>query len=220
MLVESSNAWADDEYTIGTEGDLMFYVFPQKDRRTRLYLCYGLDQPARFSGADRERKFLDAFRLASLPHRDMFTDAQPLGPCHGYPNADRWIDTPIAPGIVLIGDAAGHNDPTIGQGLSIAFRDARLVSEILLAGTRWGFDDFVSYADERRERLRRLRFVARQFSTLRAEFGAEARARRQRAFARLGADPSLFGLFLPTLKGPFAFPAPVFEPTAWDRLLN
>lgn len=220
MLVESSDVWPDDEYTIATEGDVIYYVMPRTGGQTRLYLGYGVDQPARFSGPDRERKFLEAFRLSSLPQRDMYADARPLGPCHGYPNADHWIDTPLAPGIVLIGDAAGHNDPTIGQGLAIAFRDARLVSEVLLGGKRWGGEDFAAYSDERRERLRRLRFTARHFSIWRAEFGAEAHARRQRAFARLAADPRLFAVVLPLLTGPYGAPAQMFEPGAWDRLLN
>lgn len=163
MLVESADAWPDDEQSIGTEGNVAFFVFPQADNRTRLYLCYGLDQSRRFSGGDRESKFLDAFRLSSLPQSEMFASARPLGPCHGYPNADRWIDTPLAPGIVLVGDAAGHSDPTIGQGLAIAFRDVRMVSEALLGTPQWTTDMFIPYAEERRERMRRLRFTARQF---------------------------------------------------------
>lgn len=48
-----------------------------------------------------------------------------------------WIDTPVAPGVVLIGDAAGHNDPTIGQRPSIALRDARLIQQALLDCNQW-----------------------------------------------------------------------------------
>jgi 2-polyprenyl-6-methoxyphenol hydroxylase-like FAD-dependent oxidoreductase len=97
-----------------------------------------------------------------LPQSDLFVSAKPAGPCHGYPNADSWIDAPVAPGIVLIGDAAGHNDPTIGQGLALAFRDARLVSEALLGGKDWTTVTLMPYADERRERMKRLRFAAKQ----------------------------------------------------------
>jgi hypothetical protein len=35
--------------------------------------------------------------------------------------------------VVLIGDAAGHNDPIIGQGTSITLRDVRIVQEIILS---------------------------------------------------------------------------------------
>ncbi len=220
LLVEGAEAWPQEEFTIGTEGDVMFYVFPQGGGRVRLYLGYALDQPRRFSGPDNVEKFLAAFRLQSLPHSDTLASARPIGPCHGYPNADSWIDVPTAPGVVLIGDAAGHNDPTIGQGISIAFRDARLVLETLLDLGRWSEESFILYAEERRERMRRLRFTAQQTSILRAEFTDAARARRERARERLSADPTLALPFLVAAKGPFAVPDRAFEQAAWDRLMN
>ena len=70
--------------------------------------------------------------------------ATPAGPCATYPGDDTWSAEPYADGAVLIGDAAGHNDPIIGQGLSISMRDARTVRDLVLDGARTG-------------RLRRLR---------------------------------------------------------------
>jgi 2-polyprenyl-6-methoxyphenol hydroxylase-like FAD-dependent oxidoreductase len=220
LLVDGVDAWPQEEFSIGTEGNVMFFVFPQGDGRARLYLGYGLDQHGRFSGAGNDRRFLDAFRLSSLPDEEMFASARPAGPCRGYPNSDTWIDAPVAPGVVLIGDAAGHNDPTIGQGLSIAFRDARLVHEALLDSKRWTSDIFLHYVSERRTRMHRLRFTARQISILRAEFTAAARARRQRALERIAADPgAALPLLIPT-RGPFGLPDHVYEQAAWDALLN
>ena len=60
---------------------------------------------------------------------------------------------------MLIGDAAGHNDPIIGQGLSITYRDVRIVRDVLLGGDDWSPAAFAAYGEERRERMRRLRFV-------------------------------------------------------------
>jgi 2-polyprenyl-6-methoxyphenol hydroxylase-like FAD-dependent oxidoreductase len=220
LLVDGVVGWPDDEFSIGTEGDVRFYVFPQGRGRMRLYFCYGLDQSTRFSGAGKESKFLEAFRLSSLPQSERFVSAQPVGPCHGYPNADSWIDTPVAPGIVLIGDAAGHNDPTIGQGLAIAFRDARLVSEALLGEQEWTPDIFMPYAEERRERMKRLRFSARQVSILTAEFTQESRLRRRRVFERMAADPNLRVFMLPALKGPYSVPDHVFDQASWDNLFS
>jgi menaquinone-9 beta-reductase len=220
LLVDGVNAWPNEEFSVGTEGDVMFFVFPQGGGRVRLYLGYDLDQRGRFSGAGGDRRFLEAFRLSSLPDSDMFSSALPAGPCHGYPNADTWIDVPSAPGVVLIGDAAGHNDPTIGQGLSIAFRDARLVHEALLGSKRWTDNVFVPYVSERRERMRRLRFTAEQFSILRAEFTDAARERRRRASERIAADRDLaLPLLIPAM-GPFAVPDHLFEQAAWDALMR
>ena len=220
LLVDGVVGWPDDEFSIGTEGDFRFYIFPQGHGRMRLYLCYALDQSARFSGADKERKFLEAFALSCLPQSELFASAQPAGPCHGYPNADSSIETPVAPGIVLIGDAAGHNDPTIGQGLAIAFRDARLVSETLLGNGDWTGDIFMPYAKERRERMKRLRFAAKQISILTAEFTHEARLRRRRVFERMAADPNLRVFMLPALKGPYGVPDHVFDQASWDNLFS
>ena len=85
---------------------------------------------------------------------------------------------------MLIGDAAGHNDPIIGQGLSITYRDVRIVRDVLLGSDDWSPAAFAAYGEERRERMRRLRFVATLQSRLENEFGEEAEARRQRAYER------------------------------------
>ncbi len=48
-----------------------------------------------------------------------------------------------------IGDAAGHNDPIIGQGLSITYRDVRIVRDLMLENRDWTPAIFRPYADER-----------------------------------------------------------------------
>ena len=117
------------------------------------------------------------------------------------------------PGVVLIGDAAGHVDPITGQGLSIGLRDVRQVSEIL-AGEDWRQAAFAPYVEARMERLRRLRVAA----TTRAEFGEAARTRRQRAGRRANVEgypsPTASGLV-----GPDALPAECFEQSSIDALL-
>ena len=119
--------------------------------------------------------------------------------------------------MVLAGDAAGHNDPIIGQGLAIALRDVRLLSEIILDGRREQAA-FRSYVEERAERMRRLRVTGRLRATLWAEFGEEARQRRERAQRRMrtGQVPSPLGAIL---LGPDKLPAACFEPSTIDALL-
>ena len=80
--------------------------------------------------------------------------------------ATAWTDAPLADGAVLVGDAGGWNDPIIGLGLSITYRDVRMVTDILKDEADWARADFTPYADERAERLRRLRFTAAIVSTL------------------------------------------------------
>jgi len=118
---------------------------------------------------------------------------------------------------VLAGDAAGHNDPVIGQGLAIALRDARLLSEIILDGRR-DQGAFRPYVEERSERMRRLRITGRLRAKLHAEFVEEARQRRQRAERRMRVDkaPSPLGAIL---LGPEKVPATFFDQSTIDDLV-
>lgn len=220
LLIEDCDRWPAERMAVGTEGRGTYYIFPQGHGRLRLYYAYEADRAREFTAPDGLRRFLDSFRLASVPDSDALADAHPAGPCHGYPNADTWIDRPMAPGVVLIGDAAGYNDPTIGQGVSLAFRDVRLVSQALADNASWTESIFVPYAEERRERMRRMRTTAQQFSKYRCEYTDEARAGRMRARDRLAKDPSLGLPFLVPLKGPDLLPDEAYEPAVWSRLFG
>ena len=72
-----------------------------------------------------------------MPLAGALADGTPLGPCATFTGEDHRVDLPFAEGVVLIGDAAGYNDPLIGQGLSLALRDTFILSEILLSAERW-----------------------------------------------------------------------------------
>src|ERR1700679_3172387 len=74
-------------------------------------------------------RFLEGFQLTSVPLSEHLANGTPSGPCNSYGNEDTWTDVPYVPGVVLIGDAAGHNDPIIGQGLWIGYRDVRIVRD-------------------------------------------------------------------------------------------
>jgi 2-polyprenyl-6-methoxyphenol hydroxylase-like FAD-dependent oxidoreductase len=218
MLVEEAHGWPADTQVIGTEGDVHFLAFPQGGGRIRLYLGYASDQPRRFTGPVGPQAFLDAFRLSCVPGSEHLSAATPAGPCNSYPNEDSWCERPYAQGAVLIGDAAGSNDPIIGQGLSITLRDVRLVRDALLDHVVWTPDIFAPYAQERAERMRRLRFTASVISTLNNEFGPEARARRRRARERQIQDPALLLPLMAAFVGPDNVPADAFDESTRQRL--
>jgi len=121
--------------------------------------------------------------------------------------------------VVLIGDAAGWNDPIVGLGLSITYRDVRIVSDIL-AGADWSMAAFAPYAEERSERMRRLRLAASVTSTLDAEFGEAAKARRRRHFERTAMDPSLGAYGLAIMGGPDMAPPEIFTEAFRERVLE
>jgi 2-polyprenyl-6-methoxyphenol hydroxylase-like FAD-dependent oxidoreductase len=210
--------WPQGTQVSGTEGRTHFLIIPLGGDRVRLYLCYDFADKAAYAGAQRTQKLIDTFAgLACLPQAGMIAASRPIGPFNAVSNEDHWMDDPTAPGVVLAGDAAGHNDPIIGQGLSIALRDVRLLSEIILDGRR-DRAAFRPYVEERAERMRRLRITARLRARLWAEFGEEARQRRQRAGRRMRVDrmPSPLGAML---LGPDKLPAAFFEPSTIDALL-
>jgi 2-polyprenyl-6-methoxyphenol hydroxylase-like FAD-dependent oxidoreductase len=206
---------------LGTEDDVFYLIFPREGGVARLYLWYALEQSTRFAGPDRQREFLDSFRLGCLPYSDTIVGSEPAGPCAKYPMNDTWTDDVAVPGVVLIGDAGGYNDAIIGEGLSIAFRDARSVAEVITCGTDWSPEAFGSYASERAERMRRLRICASLTTDLRCTFTAEGRARRAAFFAAAGDEP-LFAaaIFVAPIAGPDAVPAETFESSNVDRILT
>ena len=220
LLVEGVREWPEDEQSMGVHNDALLLVFPQGNGRMRLYSCYSLEQKARFAGAQAAHNFLQTFRVPSLPYSEAIANGRIAGPCQGYPNADTWVDRPLAPGVVLIGDAAGHNDPTIGQGLSITMTDVRQVSDALLAAADWDEGIFADYVVERRERMRRLRLCARLTAKLRCEFGAEAEARRAEVWGRIGKDRSLGLPLLVPFFGPYGVPEETFGEPIAKRLLG
>lgn len=218
MLVDEAPGWPEDLQSMGTEGDVQYFVFPQGGGRHRLYLSYSLEQRGRFAGEGAEQRFLDAFRLRRVPHADALAGGAIAGPCHSVPNQSTWTDVPYARGILLIGDAAGFNDPIVGQGLSISLRDVRVVSEILLGSDMWDATAFAPYAEERAERMRRLRFAGRLDSMIHAEFGPEATERKLRYQRARLADPSLGLAAAAVMVGPEMVPPPFFSDEEWARI--
>ncbi len=122
--------------------------------------------------------------------------------------------------MVLVGDAAGWNDPIVGLGLSITYRDVRIVTDLLKSSDDWAGLSFAGYAEERAERMRRLRFAASLQATIDMEFGDDARERRRGLFERAAADPSLRAHSVAVMAGPEALPAEIFTDAHRARVLG
>lgn len=220
LLVEGADGWPEDLQCIGKFGDLHYLVFPQGGGRVRIYADYAYDGQARFNGADGAAELLAAFDLPGVPNSKAVAQARPIGPCRSYPSQDSWVDEPCIQGAVLIGDAAGYNDPILGQGLSVTLRDARTVADLLTQQDEWDLEMFEPYVSERRERMRRLRFTASFITTLNARFGPEDMKRRVHAFTRMGQDPSLSTVRLAAFAGPEAVPAEYFTEQFYESVFG
>jgi len=206
MLVRAD--WPHGTSILGVEGDRHFLIFPRPNGFVRIYLA--CDSGPRTAGADRAQHMLDAYALESVPDSDRLANAEPAGPCSYYVGSDSWTTSPVPDGVVLAGDAAGWSDPVIGEGLSVALRDARSVSDIMLAGDNWSAAAFAPYVEERAERMRRLRIGGHVSTELRCTFTPEARQRRAAFGERMMSDPMILNLMLSTLAGPETAPAECF----------
>ena len=220
LLVDDVQGWDSTMQAIGTEDDFAFLAFPQSGSRVRVYGGWALDQKSRFAGAEGTRRFLEAFRMRSAPRNGAIADGTPAGPLYAYFNNSSVVATPYAQGAVLIGDAAGWNDPILGLGLSITYRDVRLVSEILKATAPGTAPDFRPYAEERVERMRRLQIAADTQATLDMEFGEGPRERRRRYHEAAAADPTLGMFGFAVMAGPESVPAEFFDPAHRARVLG
>lgn len=207
--------------TLGTAGREMFFAFPRAGDLTRLYLLVAVDRQTEFTGPRRLETFLGCFPNDAFPASKALAGAEVIGPCGGSPMTDAWTTTPpVRDGLVLVGDAAGWNDPIIGQGLSIALRDARMVAEVLESSDDWSPRAFGGYVEERAERMRRLAVCAHVHTMMRCSFTDEARSRRARWSESLPADRVLLGQSICSLTGAEAFGPECFTEDAVEGTLT
>lgn len=217
MLVEAVEGLNFGVNVIARESDLMFYSFPQQDGRSRLYFSFPTDQQTRFAGRQGPERFLHSSRLGCLEGVADWSAARPAGPCATFPGADSRADSPICDGVVLIGDAAGYENPLQGQGLSMALQDVCDVSEALLSAES-AKTDLTGYAERRliRRRLADLGTILEVWMNEGCMVqDPEERAARN---AFIEADEVLSALQLCFLTGFGSLPQDLTQPNLADRL--
>jgi 2-polyprenyl-6-methoxyphenol hydroxylase-like FAD-dependent oxidoreductase len=220
MLVEDAHDWPEDVQVIACEGDVNVLAFPQGAGRVRIYLGWPSSDRGRLVGPDGPAHFLQSWQIDCVPGADVIANAIPASPCIAYPNHDAWLDFHVCDGVVLIGDAAGRNDPIIGQGLSITHRDVRMVSDAMLQNERWSTDIFDDYVEERRQRMARLRITARLTSLRESAFGEDGRRLRQQIHERIAAAPELALPFAAGFVGPENLPEEAFTPAFLEQIVG
>ncbi|MCO5218590.1 MAG: FAD-dependent monooxygenase [Thermomicrobiales bacterium] len=127
-----------------TAGFLM--IFPQGNDLWRVYYV-GPDNPTEaFGGSDRIGTYLKA--CAACFPEDAFANATPSGPLAFFPNSHVSATRIAGEMAVAIGDAAGAPDPSQGHGMSLLWRDVRVLRDLLRTES-WQ-DVAVSFAVTRR----------------------------------------------------------------------
>lgn len=127
------------------------------------------------AGADFERRVRDAGESA-------LGDMKLISPLARFPLRSIDVAEPVAPGVVLVGDAAHAIHPLAGQGVNLGFRDAVVLSEALASRTpleRPGdLRVLRRYARSRREDVTAMHFVTDGLDRLFASGGPGARVFR------------------------------------------
>jgi menaquinone-9 beta-reductase len=100
---------------------------------------------------------------------------------------------------VLIGDAAGANDPTQGHGLSLVFRDARVLRDLVVADIEKAP---AAFAERRNGYYQVLRTHAAWAAPLLTDTGEVADSLREQVRAAREIDPVADGYGMIFAKGP------------------
>ena len=220
LMAEDAHDWDAADWSIGTKDDFCYAVFPMGDGRVRAYGFWPTDQRRRFAGEAADRRFLEAFDVDCAPKMRAIAEARVGGPLLSFLNNETWMEAPFVEGGVLIGDAGGWTDPIIGCGLSSAYRDARMVRDVLLGSDDWSPAAFGGYAQERKERLRRLRFIGDIITGFFAQFDAVGQARRRRFNEKAQTEPAMLAHLIANLAGPESQPPQMFSPAHRAYLLD
>ena len=193
MLVEGNGGMAEDVNVQAREADLLFFSFPEEGGRSRLYLIFPTDERARFAGPDGSNHFLSACKLGCLEDVADWVGASPAGPCATFTAEDSRVASPLAEGVVLIGDAAGYENPLQGQGLSMALQDVQDVSSALLSEGSLA-NGLAAYAERRavRQRLANLGVALEVWAN--DAFAVQDPGLRVARYDHIRADPVLAAL--------------------------
>jgi 2-polyprenyl-6-methoxyphenol hydroxylase-like FAD-dependent oxidoreductase len=173
-------------------------VFPQGRGRARAYLCCTGERASQIRAAGAAG-FVAA--MAAYYPEGAFAGAEASGPVAVFPNPDAWADRLAGDAVVLVGDAAGANDPSLGHGLSVTLRDARELRDLLLGEQDWS-RAIGAFAARRAAYYAVVRECARWYVALWLEAGPEADTRRARAERARAADPGLGGFAALAGNGP------------------
>ena len=182
--VDPSVAYIANDVTSGAVSAL----FPQSVDKARAYFGFHPQSCPRLQGDGDFPRFCQEFNRAAggaIP----LGGAQQAGPLASFECVDVWVDHPYRSGVALVGDAAASNDPSWGQGLALALRDARVLSDELLANHDWAAagDRYAASHDWHYGIIRR---VSGWFYDVFQRLGLEAEARRARALPLIAQDPT------------------------------
>lgn len=166
-------------------------VTPQTGGTSRVYLICSSEDASRIQRMpDRATPFME--RVAEGLPEGAVGAWRSSGPIGFFPNANIVAAYPVMPDVILIGDAAGANDPCQGHGISLTFHDVRVLRDLFRAGLD---DSEISgtFAEKRHTYFEVLRQHARWTERQATETGPEIDGIRDRIARARELDPSAGG---------------------------
>ncbi len=200
------------------EADLLFYAFPQRSGRARLYLTFPAEQPHRLAGGGSAARFLSETSLGCVPDAERWAAGRVAGPCATYTCSDARAERTSVEGVVLVGDAAGYENPLQGLGLSFALRDVRELSDLLLATPDWSVEVLERFGAGR-SGLRRLSKLATELDLwINDGYHVQDPAERARRLDCAVRDDVVRTLVQAAFVGFDSLPADLTAEEMWERL--
>jgi 2-polyprenyl-6-methoxyphenol hydroxylase-like FAD-dependent oxidoreductase len=181
--VSSDLAW----FVFNSEFGLVAGLAPQSKNRCRAYLGYPTDGAFTLQCSDKVEKFLAETRRVGPMFADCYAQAKSIGPLAAFDAGYSWVDHPYRDGVALIGEAAAVSDPSFGQGMSLALRDARVLRDALVGDSDWDRAAH-RYAEQHDNYFQATHTVCCWFRSMFQEQGRAADARRQKAMPGILAD--------------------------------
>lgn len=214
VLVEAAPGWPPGWNVAITDRDVHLFALDRGFGLVRVYLFHDIGAPVRH----RSGRPLTDVGAVRFPGATVLSEATSVSPVIRYPVQEAVTPVRAAPGVLLIGDAAGWSNPLIGQGLSVSLRDARRVGEILATESCWGPAAFADHANTRSELLRRLRVSAWVARRLHCRFG-EPGLRARALYAAAAEQDNLIAAPVDSyVSGPESAPAEAFSTANVQRI--
>ena len=171
------------------ENGLLFALTPLSKGRFRAYFGYPTIANYRLQGEGHFDLFRAESAKALPPATDFYAKAKPIGPLASFEGGHSWVEHPYRDGVALIGDAAATSDPSFGQGMGFALRDARTLRDYLLRESDWDRAGHL-FAEDHDAAYRNCHAVSCWFRTVFQEQTPEASSIRQRALPLIMQDPT------------------------------
>ncbi len=183
---------------VSSAPDTMYFVFdpnfgtciglvPLSKKRHRGYFMYPKTAGYRLQGEQMLNLFFSESAKTYPLLSGYYAGAKSIGPLASFDVSESWVEHPYREGIALIGDAAATSDPTFGQGMSLALRDARVLRNELWQNLDWSVAGN-RYAEHHERYFRDCHLVEEWLRTLFQDSAPKAASLREKAMPLIAQD--------------------------------